>query len=177
MQSICGKTGASAHEKIISLLIVLCLVLGAFASGTAYADKAEKPVAYFADDISPEGLAAIYEALNWEPDGPVAVKLSSGESPYSNYLRPERIADLVQLAGGTIVECNTACGGSRGAAAEPSCVSQCFCSTEKVPGTFRVLFASLGWNEKKSVSSSRKRPAGRRRPALFEDSEVVSGLC
>lgn len=70
-----------------------------------------KPVVYMTTDISPEGLMAVYEALDWEPTGNVAVKLSTGEPPASNYLRPELIADLVQSVNGTIVECNTAYGG------------------------------------------------------------------
>jgi Uncharacterized Fe-S center protein len=41
------------------------------------------------------------------------VKLSTGEPPNSNYLKPELIKDLVQSVNGTIVECNTAYGGSR----------------------------------------------------------------
>lgn len=41
------------------------------------------------------------------------MKLSTGEPPASNYLRPELIADLVHHVNGTIVECNTAYGGSR----------------------------------------------------------------
>ncbi len=105
-------------KKSLSLLIALCLVFGVFAGATAYADEAEKPVVYFTDDISPEGLVAVYEALNWKPAGPVAVKLSTGEPPYSNYLRPELIADLVHLVDGTIVECNTAYAGFRAATAE-----------------------------------------------------------
>lgn len=56
---------------------------------------------------------AVYEALNWQPTGNVAVKMSTGEPPASNYLRPELITDLVQSVNGTIVECNTAYGGSR----------------------------------------------------------------
>ena len=71
------------------------------------------PVVYMTTDISPEGLMAVYEALNWTPTGNVAVKLSTGEPPASNYLRPELIANLVQAVDGTIVECNTAYGGSR----------------------------------------------------------------
>lgn len=67
----------------------------------------------FTRDISPEGLATVYEALGWQPAGRVAVKLSTGEPPASNYLDPALIADLVQLVDGTIVECNTAYGGSR----------------------------------------------------------------
>ena len=71
------------------------------------------PVVYMTEDISAEGLMAVYEALEWVPSGNVAVKLSTGEPPASNYLRPELIGDLVQAVGGTIVECNTAYGGSR----------------------------------------------------------------
>ena len=71
------------------------------------------PTVYFTSDISPEGLLAVYEALGWEPTGKVAVKLSTGEPPASNYLRPELIKDLVQSVNGTIVECNTAYFGSR----------------------------------------------------------------
>lgn len=70
-------------------------------------------VVYFTSDISPEGLMAVYEALGWQPTGKVAVKLSTGEPPASNYLDPELIKDLVQSVDGTIVECNTAYGGSR----------------------------------------------------------------
>ena len=71
------------------------------------------PVVYMTREITPEGLMAMYQALQWEPQGRVAVKLSTGEPPASNYLRPELIAGLVQSLDGTIVECNTAYGGSR----------------------------------------------------------------
>ena len=71
------------------------------------------PKVYMTTDISPEGLKAVYDALGWSPAGKVAVKLSTGEPPASNYLRPELIGDLVKSVGGTIVECNTAYGGSR----------------------------------------------------------------
>lgn len=76
-------------------------------------EKDSASVVYFTSDISPEGLMAVYEALNWEPTGKVAVKLSTGEPPASNYLDPELIKDLVQSVDATIVECNTAYGGSR----------------------------------------------------------------
>jgi uncharacterized Fe-S center protein len=68
---------------------------------------------YFTTDISPAGLMAVYNALGIKPSGKIAVKLSTGEPPNSNYLRPELIKDLVQSLNGTIVECNTAYGGSR----------------------------------------------------------------
>lgn len=75
--------------------------------------SAEVPVVYMTSDISSEGLMAVYHALGVQAEGDhIAVKLSTGE-PGSNYLRPELIQDLVQEVDGTIVECNTAYGGSR----------------------------------------------------------------
>lgn len=57
-------------KKNLCLLLVMCLVLSVFTVATAYADEPEKPVVYFTDDISPEGLVAIYEALKLEADRP-----------------------------------------------------------------------------------------------------------
>lgn len=75
------------------------------------------PVVYMTADISPDGLTAVYKALNWTPGDHVAVKLSTGE-PGSNYLRTDLIGDLVKsLDDPTIVECNTAYGGSRASTA------------------------------------------------------------
>lgn len=71
------------------------------------------PIVYMTTDISSEGLMAVYNALEASPTGNVAIKLSTGEPPNSNYLRPELIKDLVQSLNGTIVECNTTYGGSR----------------------------------------------------------------
>ncbi len=71
------------------------------------------PVVYFTSDISADGMMSVYEALEWKPNGKTAVKLSTGEPPASNYLRPELVKDVVQAVNGTIVECNTAYGGSR----------------------------------------------------------------
>lgn len=59
---------------------------------------------------------AVYRALGASPDGKVAVKISTGE-PGSNYLRTDLIGGLVQSLHGTIVECNTAYGGSRASVA------------------------------------------------------------
>ena len=62
------------------------------------------PVVYFTSDISSEGLVKIYDTLGWTPEGKVAVKISTGEPPVSNYLRPDLIGDLVKKVNGTIVE-------------------------------------------------------------------------
>jgi Uncharacterized Fe-S center protein len=72
---------------------------------------------YFTSDISPAGLMAVYKALGQQPGGKVAVKISTGEPPNSNYLRPALIKDLVQSVKGTIVESNTAYGGKRASTA------------------------------------------------------------
>lgn len=82
-----------------------------------YTESENTTAVYFLSDISPEAMVEIYNALQWSPTGKVAVKLSTGEPPASNYLRPELIADLVRLVDGTIVECNTAYGGSRASTA------------------------------------------------------------
>ena len=71
------------------------------------------PVVYFTRDISPAGLVRAYHALNWKPTGKVGVKMSTGESAKTNYLRPALIKDLIDELDGTIVECNTAYAGNR----------------------------------------------------------------
>lgn len=77
-------------------------------------DDKNAPIVYFTKDISPEGLVKVYKAMGWTPKGKVGVKISTGEPPASNYLRPELIGALVKdELHGTIVECNTAYGGSR----------------------------------------------------------------
>lgn len=70
------------------------------------------PMVYITTDISSDGMMRIYQALAASPSGKIAVKLSTGE-PGSNYLRTDLIGELVQSLEGTIVECNTAYGGSR----------------------------------------------------------------
>jgi uncharacterized Fe-S center protein len=74
----------------------------------------QSAMVYFTKDITPESLVNIYEALGVNSEGKrVAVKISTGESSRTNYLRPEFIKNLVQKLGANIVECNTAYGGSR----------------------------------------------------------------
>ena len=68
---------------------------------------------YYIKDITPENLIKIYKALGVNPQGKVAVKISTGESMKSNQLSPELIAPLVQSLNGTLVECNTAYAGNR----------------------------------------------------------------
>lgn len=68
---------------------------------------------YVTREITPESLVRIFNALGVKPEGRVAVKISTGESEKTGYLRPDFIKPLVDQVHGTIVECNTAYGGSR----------------------------------------------------------------
>lgn len=71
------------------------------------------PVVYMTTEISAESLMAVYDALGASPSGRIAIKLSTGE-PGSNYLRTDLIGDFVMsFDEPSIVECNTAYGGSR----------------------------------------------------------------
>ena len=119
-------------KKLLALTLLLCMFCScAFAdtlvtnggvsldeSALPYrTDEETAPIVYFTADISADSLVQIYKALGIELPGKVGVKMSTGESTRSNYLRPELIADLVHLLNGTLVECNTAYGGSRSSTA------------------------------------------------------------
>ena len=91
------------RKLIIASLLVLAFSGASFASSTVY----------FTKDISPAGMMAIYNHLGRNATGKVAVKLSTGEAGNTHYLSPALIGELVRHVNGTIVECNTAYGGSR----------------------------------------------------------------
>lgn len=76
-------------------------------------ENRDVPAVYMTSDISPNGIMAVYDKLGFVPEGNVAVKLSTGEAGNTHYLDPNLIKDLVLSVDGTIVECNTAYGGSR----------------------------------------------------------------
>ena len=73
----------------------------------------EKSKVYFSKEISPEKLVEIFKKLNVDLGGKVAVKLHSGEKGNQNYIRPEFVKPIIDLVGGTVVECNTAYNGAR----------------------------------------------------------------
>ena len=78
----------------------------------------EKAKVYFTKEITPESLIKIYNKLEKDLTGNVAIKISTGEPGGHNYLKPELIKDLVNLLNGTIVECNTAYAGRRNTSEE-----------------------------------------------------------
>lgn len=124
------------QEKLLAILLVIVLAVTLYdstgrvqaavegrqnaeadspvsAAETDFEDENVDSTVYMTTDISPAGLMKVYQGLSWTPSGKVAVKLSTGEPPASNYLSPDLIKELVQYVDGTIVECNTAYGGSR----------------------------------------------------------------
>lgn len=73
----------------------------------------EKSKVYFTKEITPENVVKIFEKLQKELPGKVAVKVHSGEAGNQNYLRPEFMKNIIEKVNGTIVECNTAYEGQR----------------------------------------------------------------
>lgn len=90
----------------------------------------EKSKVYFTKEITPESVVKIFETLEKELPGKVAVKVHSGEAGNQNYLRPEFMKPIVGKVNGTIVECNTAYEGERN-------------NTEK----HKKLIENHGWNK------------------------------
>ena len=119
---------------LVSITLILCLLFSCttFAEETIttaggytietsvlpYLTEDESaPVVYYISDISSDTLVQAYAALGVELPGKIGVKMSTGESTRSNYLRPELIGQLVQSLNAIIVECNTAYGGNRSSTA------------------------------------------------------------
>ena len=114
-------------RKIISLALASIITLSACANSNpeAETERTAEPTndgtgskVYFTKEITPESLVSIFESLGVSAEGKrVAVKISTGESNRTNYLRPEFIKNLVQKLNANIVECNTAYGGTRASTA------------------------------------------------------------
>ena len=73
----------------------------------------EKAKVYFTKKLTSESVVKMYEVLNKNLSGKVAVKVHSGEQGNQNYLKPEFMEQIVKRVNGTIVECNTAYEGAR----------------------------------------------------------------
>ena len=72
-----------------------------------------KSKVYFTKNITKEAILKMYQVLEKELKGNVAVKVHSGEAGNQNYLIPEMYEDVIKHVNGTIVECNTAYDGER----------------------------------------------------------------
>lgn len=89
-----------------------------------------KSKVYFTKEITKKSVLKMYEVLNKELSGNVAVKVHSGEAGNQNYIRPEMYQDVINHLNGTVVECNTAYDGERN-------------TTEK----HKKLIENHGWNK------------------------------
>lgn len=89
-----------------------------------------KSKVYFCKDVTGEGVLKLYQKLDKELTGKIAIKVHSGEEGNPNFLRPEFWKPVVDFVGGTIVECNTAYEGARN-------------TTER----HRKLFKKHGWSD------------------------------
>ena len=72
-----------------------------------------KPIVYFSREITPASVKKLFDLLQKELPGKVAVKVHSGEPGNQNFLRPEFWKDVIESVDGTVVECNTAYKGGR----------------------------------------------------------------
>lgn len=72
-----------------------------------------KSKVYFTKEITPEAMIQMYQTLQIELKGNIAVKLHSGEVGNQNFLRPNFMKPIIDYVQGTIVESNTAYEGKR----------------------------------------------------------------
>ncbi len=72
-----------------------------------------KSKVYFSPVITPQTVLKLYQQLQTELPGNIAIKVHSGEPGNQNFLRPDFWRPVIDFVGGTIVECNTAYQGGR----------------------------------------------------------------
>lgn len=72
-----------------------------------------KPTVYFSRTITPEKVLELYKLLGKDLTGKIAIKLHSGEAGNQNFLKPDFWKPVIDFAGGTVTECNTAYDGER----------------------------------------------------------------
>lgn len=72
-----------------------------------------KSKVYFSKNITKESVVNLYNLLGKKLEGNVAIKVHSGEPGNQNFIRPAFWNDIIELVGGTVVECNTAYAGRR----------------------------------------------------------------
>lgn len=90
----------------------------------------KKSTVYFSKTITPEKVPELFALVNKKLPGKVAIKLHSGEKGNQNFLGPDFWKPIIDLVGGTVVECNTAYDGQRN-------------TTEK----HKKLISEHGWNK------------------------------
>lgn len=95
------------------------LVLGIIAVLAATTLQAQTSDVFVTRDLSAEAIVKVYKALGREAKGRVALKISTGESEETGYIRPAMLKPIIDEINSkegnkvTIVECNTAYAGTR----------------------------------------------------------------
>jgi len=94
-----------------------CSDKAAVSQNVAIAEKippADKATVYFSKTIDAAHLIKLYNKINSEITGKVAIKLHTGEPNGPNILRPDLVAPFqAQIPDSTIIEANVAYGGAR----------------------------------------------------------------
>jgi len=67
-----------------------------------------KAKVFFTNDITPESLQKIFDALGTKLSGKIGVKVSTGERGAKGYLKASLIGPFVKGLNGTIIECISA---------------------------------------------------------------------
>lgn len=94
-------------KKLAFLLLAALSVAGCQSKKSetlTAAPFADTATVYMTQEISSEALVRVFEALGVEPQGRVAVKVSTGEPGGHNFLNPQMVKPLVDKVQGTIVE-------------------------------------------------------------------------
>lgn len=68
---------------------------------------------YFSRTITPEKVTELFNMVDKQLPGKVAIKVHSGEKGNQNFLKPDFWKPIIDQVGGTVVECNTAYEGER----------------------------------------------------------------
>lgn len=95
------------------------LVLGIIAVFAATTLQAQTSDVFVTRDLSAKAIVKVYKALGREAKGRVALKISTGESEETGYIRPAMLKPIIDEINSkegnkvTIVECNTAYAGTR----------------------------------------------------------------
>ncbi|MCQ2268251.1 MAG: DUF362 domain-containing protein [Bacteroidaceae bacterium] len=95
------------------------LLLGIIAVFAATTLQAQTSDVFVTRDLSAEAIVKLYKALGREAKGRVALKISTGESEETGYIRPAMLKPIIDEINSkegnkvTIVECNTAYAGTR----------------------------------------------------------------
>lgn len=104
---------------MINILDMKKLVLGIIAVFAATTLQAQTSDVFVTRDLSAEAIVKVYKALGREAKGRVALKISTGESEETGYIRPAMLKPIIDEINSkegnkvTIVECNTAYAGTR----------------------------------------------------------------